>query len=150
AGRTVAFEVVGSRLGQDFDPVVTIRDATGRQVASRDNDVGLCFDCRFSHTFEAAGTYIVEVRDSRFRGSDRIGYILRMGSFPVARVSLPSTVRPGERTALVFPQLGREPLEWEVPIHLPAGPFYFGFRRARDEASAWLPLQVGDAPGVLE
>ena len=68
AGQRIAFEVVGSRLGQDFDPVVTIKDARGRRLVEHDNDVGLMFDCRFAHTFEQTGTYTIEVADTRFRG----------------------------------------------------------------------------------
>src|SRR5262249_21779919 len=52
AGQRLTFEAVGSRLGQDFDPVVTIKDARGRRIVERDNDIGLMFDCRFAHTFE--------------------------------------------------------------------------------------------------
>ena len=78
----VTFEVVGNRLGQDFDPVVTIKDGRGRQIVERDNDIGLMFDCRFAQTFEKAGTYTIEVRDTRFRGSDHMVYVLRVGRFP--------------------------------------------------------------------
>ena len=48
AGQAITFEVVGNRLGKDYDPLVTIRDTQGRIVVERDNDVGLFFDCRFS------------------------------------------------------------------------------------------------------
>ena len=82
AGERVTFEVVGNRLGQDFDPVVTIKDARGRLLVEHDNDIGLMFDCRFAHTFEKSGTYTIEVRDTRFRGSDHLVYVLRVGRFP--------------------------------------------------------------------
>src|SRR5262249_37472717 len=35
AGRRLTFEVVASRLGQDFDPVVTIKDARGRHIVEQ-------------------------------------------------------------------------------------------------------------------
>ena len=96
AGQRVTFEVVGNRLGQDFDPVVTIKDARGRRIVERDNDVGLMFDCRFAHTFETTGTYTIEIQDTRFRGSDHLVYVLRVGRFPEGRVACPSTVRAGD------------------------------------------------------
>ena len=103
AGQRVTFEVVGNRLGQDFDPVVTIKDAKGRRIVERDNDVGLMFDCRFAHTFETTGTYTIEIQDTRFRGSDHLVYVLRVGRFPEGRVALPSTVRPGDSVTLSLP-----------------------------------------------
>src|SRR5207302_11336646 len=75
AGQRVSFEAVGNRLGKDFDPLITIRDAKGRFVAERDNDAGLYFDCRFEHTFATGGTYTVEMRDARFHGSEHGFYV---------------------------------------------------------------------------
>ena len=80
AGQRVSFEVVGNRLGQDFDPVITIIDAQGRHIVEHDNDIGLMFDFRFAHTFETAGTYTIEIHDTRFRGSEHQVYVLRIGT----------------------------------------------------------------------
>jgi len=99
AGQEVSFEVVGSRLGKGIDPLITIRDAAGSVIIQKDNDVGLFFDCRFAHRFARAGRYTVEVRDSRFRGSEHWGWILRMGRFPAARVALPAVPRPSRPRA---------------------------------------------------
>ena len=112
AGQHVSFETGGNRLGKDVDPLVTIRDAKGRIVADRDNDPGLYFDCRFEHTFTEAGTYTVEMRDSRFHGSEHGFYVLRMGRFPAARVAVPMVVRPGKRTELRLPEL----IGFDVPV----------------------------------
>jgi hypothetical protein len=150
AGQRVSFEVVGSRLGKDFDPLVTIRDARGRLVLQHDNDVGLFFDGRFEHVFVEAGTYVVEVRDARFKGSDHWTYVLRMGSFPVARVALPSAVRPGEQAALRFPQLGDQPVTFAAAQDLPPGPFTYSLRRHGDNASAWIPLLASELANIPE
>ena len=64
-GQTVAFEVIGSRFGKNYDPMITVRDESGRIVAQRDNDPGLFYDCRFAHTFASSGRFLVEVRESR-------------------------------------------------------------------------------------
>ena len=85
AGQHVSFEAVANRFGTDVDPLVTIRNARGAIVAEHDNDPGLYFDCRFEHVFKDAGMYTVEVRDSRFHGSEHWMYVLRMGRFPAAR-----------------------------------------------------------------
>lgn len=144
AGQRVSFEAVGNRLGKDVDPLLTIRDAQGRMVAERDNDPGLYFDCRFEHTFIAGGTYIVEMHDARFHGSEHGMYVLRMGRFPAARVAVPPTVRPGSQTELRLPELGQT-VSFKVPMDQRAGLFFAEIRRQADEGSAWLPLEVGNA-----
>src|SRR5262249_42599932 len=95
AGERVSFEVVGSRLGKDCAPLVTIRDAAGRFVAEHDNDPGLYFDSRFEHVFEKAWTYTLEVRDARFKGNEHNHYVLRVGRFPAGRVALPAALEIG-------------------------------------------------------
>jgi hypothetical protein len=150
AGQTVSFEIVANRLGKFFDPLVTIRNSRGRIVIERDNDVGLFFDARFAHAFREAGRYSVEIRDSRFRGSDHWGYVLRMGRFPVARVALPSSVRAGEKTELRFPQLGSQTFPFDIPATFEADPFFIALRRDGDDASAWIPLSTSDLPGTIE
>lgn len=153
AGQEVTFEVIGSRLGKGFDPLVTVRNGRGQVVAEKDNDVGLFFDCRFAHRFEKAGRYTVEVRDSRFRGSNHWGYVLRMGRFPMARVAVPATVPPGKRTTLAFPQLAQDVsgAAAEVqPDEAIAGRFVFALKRPGDELSTWLPLRISTLPGTVE
>ena len=150
AGQSVTFELIASRLGKGFDPLVIIRDGRGRLLSERDNDQGLFFDCRFEHTFAKAGRCTVEVRDSRFGGSPHWGYLLRMGSFPVARVALPSAVRPGELASLRFPQIGEQQFAFNVPGDAPSRLLSFTLRRDQDDAATWVPLLVSDLEGTLE
>ncbi|MFI5457684.1 MAG: hypothetical protein ACHRXM_19760 [Isosphaerales bacterium] len=150
AGERISFEVVGSRLGQDFDPVVTIKDARGRVVVERDNDVGLMFDCRFAHLFEKAGTYTVEVHDTRFRGSDHLVYVLRVGRFPEGRVASPSTIRAGDALELSVPGNDGFTQRVAVPKDTAPGSYFQELRRTGDQASAWVPLEVSPYPNTLE
>jgi hypothetical protein len=150
AGERVSFEVVGSRLGQDFDPVITIKDARGRLMVERDNDVGLMFDCRFAHQFAQAGTYTVEISDTRFRGSEHNVYVLRMGRFPEGRVACPSTINAGQAVELGLPGCGTFTQRVTVPGATPSGAYFQELRRAGDQASAWVPVQVSAYPSILE
>jgi len=150
AGQRVTFDIVGNRLGQDFDPVVTIKDAKGRRIAERDNDVGLMFDCRFAHTFETTGTYTIEIQDARFRGSDHVVYVLRVGRFPEGRVALPSTVRPGDSLTLNLPGEQSASVQVTIPKDTAFGTFWQELRRTGDQASVWVPLQTSPYPIVLE
>jgi hypothetical protein len=147
AGQRVSFEVVGSRFGKEVDPLLTIRDAQGRFVAERDNDPGLYFDFRFEHRFAVAGTYTIEVRDSRFQGHEHGSYVLRMGRFPAARVAVPASVRPGKRAKLMLPEL-KETIEVDIPAGQTMGPMSLTLERPGDEGSAWLPVEVSDLDAV--
>jgi hypothetical protein len=145
AGQRVSFEVVGNRLGKDVDPILIVRDARGRIVAERDNDAGLYFDCRFAHQFAEAGTYTAEVRDLRYQGHEHGFYVLRMGRFPAARVALPAAVPPGKRVEVGLPEL-KETIAIEAPASPVAGLASVALRRADDEGSAWLPIQISETP----
>lgn len=123
ANERVSFECVANRLGKDADPLITIRDATGKFTAERDNDAGLYFDFRFSHTFEKAGTYTLEVRDARLRASEHHHYILRAGRFPADRIAIPSAIAASDR--------------------LP-GPLFQQVKRPGDAGTAWLPVAVAE------
>lgn len=146
AGERLSFEVVGSRLGKAFDPVLTLLGPDGKFLAEQDNDTGLCFDCRFEHTFAKAGRHFVQIRDTRYHGSPYWGYLLRIGRYPVARTGLPSTVRPGERALLRFPFGGPETLELDVPTSLTAAGFFQSIRRSGDNGSAWIQLATSPFP----
>ena len=160
----VAFEVIGNRLGKDYDPLISVRSATGKLVAECDNSVGLFFDCRFAHTFAEAGNYTVEVRDSRFEGHRTWHYVLRMGDFPEARVSVPSAVRPGESTMLAFPQVVG--LQWPIQVpewhdaprrdvrrgasHHTDDSFFQEIRHSPNGVATWIPLAITELPTQVE
>jgi hypothetical protein len=150
AGQRVSFEVVGNRFGADIDPLVTLRDARGQWLAEHDNDAGLYVDCRFEHVFAAAGTYVVEVRDARYHGSEHGHYVLRLGRFPAARVALPSVVAPGKRGEVHLPELSGAALTVETPPRGHEGPFFAALRRPGDEGSAWLPLKISPLEPTVE
>ena len=150
AGERLSFEVVGNRLGKGFDPVLTILDSAGEFVTDRDNDVGLFFDCRFGHTFERPGRYIVRIHDSRYRGSAHWTYLLRIGRFPIARVALPSSGPPGVLVPVSFPQQDRGAAQVLFPATGENQRFFFELRDAEDNAPAWLPLTVSTIPNALE
>jgi hypothetical protein len=145
AGQWVSFEAVGNRFGKDVDPLVTIRDSAGKRVAERDNDVGLGFDCRFAHTFVTAGSYTVELRDSRFQAPEHSTYVLRMGRFPAGRVAVPSVVKPGQRNELRLPEVGDDRFTLDIPAKQPLGPLVAALRRPGGDGATWVPLLASSA-----
>lgn len=93
AGQRVAVEVFAARLGQDFDPVIRLLDASGKELAVADDDAAAGADCRLGLTLPAAGEFMIEVRDNQFRGGGR--YRLRVGDFPLAATAFPLGVQAG-------------------------------------------------------
>ena len=146
----ITFEVIGNRLGADYDPLVQIRNAAGKLIVECDNSVGLYADCRFAHTFAAAGVYSVEVRDSRFEGHPAWHYVLRMGDFPVARMSIPSAIQPGIAATLTFPQV----IGLQTPVTFPAdralGTIFQEIRTTPSAPATWIALTVTDLPPQVE
>lgn len=150
ADQRVAFDIIGNRLGKDYDPLIQIRNSSGKLIAEQDHSVGLLFDCRFAHRFAEAGTYTIEVRDARFEGDPTWHYVLRMGDFPEARVSIPSSLRPGEAASLSFPQMPG----WQFPVALsnstPLGDLFHEIRQSASSGVTWIPLTVTDLGTSIE
>ena len=138
----MSFEIVGSRLGKDADPLLTIRDAKGRLILERDNDPGLYFDSRFEHDFTEAGTYTVEVREARYRGSEHQQYVLRIGRFPAGRVAIPSALRVG-KNELRLPEIAGPAIAVEATTRQP-GAYIANLRRPGDDGSSWFPITSTD------
>lgn len=151
AGETLTFDVLASRLGNDSDPLVTIYDASGRRLVWRDNDPALFFDCCFTHRFEAAGDYEIEVRDARRLGSPHWRYLLRIGRFPAARAALPSAFQIGAAaTSLRLLDAEAARIDLPAPAERSEGVVYQALRRPGDSASAWIPLLASNLPQAVE
>lgn len=146
SGQTVAFEVIGSRFGKNYDPVLTVRDESGRIVARRDNDPGLFYDCRFAHTFESPGHFTVEVQDARYAGDATWNYVLRMGNFPATNVALPSAVRPGAVSEAWLPEVSSSKIALAVPERPRMQSFFQEVRLAPDAPATWVPRHVTRLP----
>ena len=148
AGERVSFEVVSNRLGKDADPLVTIRDPAGRLVVERDNDPGLYFDSRFEHRLESAGSYVVEVRDARFRAGEHHHYVLRVGRFPGGRVAAPNAVEAGFPGELRLPEVPDCSFEFAMP-RSQFGPLFANLKRPGDHGSSWVPIAPSLGPVTL-
>ncbi|MFP6765504.1 MAG: hypothetical protein VB858_17890, partial [Planctomycetaceae bacterium] len=150
ARQTLSLEVVGSRFGKDYDPLITIRDRSGRIVARRDNDPGLFYDCRFAHTFESSGQFIVEVRDARFKGDRFWNYILRMGSIPAANVVVPAAAKPDTTSVVWLPEEANSQITLTVPARPRMPVFFQDIRHSPAEPATWVPLHAASFPATLE
>lgn len=106
AGQRLSFEVIGHRLGNPIDPILKLYDAkNGRELPGTYSDDPPCLqtDARITHTFTTAGEYLIEMRDTQFRGGANYHYRLRIGDFPVGLVVEPLFVQAGQKATVKFP-----------------------------------------------
>jgi hypothetical protein len=105
AGQTFTFEVMCARmqdkihdLQKHADPIVTLYDAAGRELAA--NDDAYFADPLLSHTFAKDGDYVVQVRDSKYDGDARWVYALLVTDRPHASHVYPMAVQAGAAAEL--------------------------------------------------
>lgn len=130
AGERLSFEAVANRFGKDADPLLTIRDSSGKIVREIDNDPGLYFDFRTSHVFANAGAYTLELSDARFKGTEHHKFALRIGRFPAGRVAFPIDAK-----TVVLPEI---PDAKYTSTATDDG--FVAVRGPQDHGSSWAPL----------
>ncbi len=151
-GQRVNLEIEGLRLGYTFfDPYLAVLDS-GRFELARSDDAAIARqDCVCSFIAPNDGSYIVQLRESAFRGDGNCKYRLHVGTFPRPTAVLPYGGKPGETLSVRW--LGDPAGERAEQVTLPTlvrrdfGLF------ARDEAGI-SPLRnrfaVRDLAGVIE
>lgn len=152
AGQRLSVEVLARRIGSALDPVIILYDAAGRELTYSDDEPGLSSDSRVTHTFEAAGDYLLELRDIRYQGGGNHFYRLRIADFPWVSTPYPLGVQRGTTAAVNFAGPSVEevaPLEIAIPADAPAS-LNIAAKRANGNASAFAVLDVGDQPEILE
>jgi hypothetical protein len=94
AGDTYVFDLVAAQMASGLDGFVSLLDSRGKVLISAQDSFDR--DPRIIHTFKTAGTYLVEVRDSMYRGGGNFVYRLTMGKVPVITGYLPVSGRRGQ------------------------------------------------------
>ncbi len=101
AGQTLTFEVYCARiqdkihdLQKHADPILTLYDAEGRELAA--NDDYYFADSLLSYTFTKAGDYVIQIRDSKYDGDPRWVYALHVTSKPYVAHVYPMAGNPDQ------------------------------------------------------
>ncbi|MFY7877788.1 MAG: hypothetical protein ACOVQM_20195, partial [Pirellula sp.] len=150
AGQRLAFEVLTQSIHSKMDPVIRILKADGSFVAQKD-DSSVGSDPHFSHVFQEAGDYLVEVSDSHYGPGTE--YHLRVGDFPVFDHLFPMAVQRGQPTSVEFagPELASElRSDVLVPDSWTGTSFTTSIRANAGTSSAWGELLVTSFPQYLE
>jgi len=151
SGQRIAVEVVAGRLGEAYDPVLRLLDAAGRQLVLSDDDPGLGSDCRFTHTFQAAGQYVLEIHDNQYRAGGR--YRLRVGDFPLVTSTFPLGIQVGTTAKLAFAGIGAESIaaiDYPAPAVIPGSRITVAAKYAGGASSGLATAIVSGTPEFQE
>ncbi|HEV3437701.1 MAG TPA: hypothetical protein VG122_10100, partial [Gemmata sp.] len=156
AGQTLTFEVIARRLGSPLDPIVLLHDVkTNRALLElyADDTPGLQSDCRITHTFKEAGEFLVEVRDTVYRGGPDYFYRLRIGEFPGVTTAFPVAIQRGQTAKVGFagPDAADIP---SVNIKAPTDPVLaavYATPKRPSGVGGWpVPVLLSDWPEIIE
>ncbi|MGB8355041.1 MAG: PPC domain-containing protein, partial [Chthoniobacteraceae bacterium] len=154
-GQRITAEVEGIRLGiMLFDPWLGILKKDGTMLASCDDSSLLLQDPIVSIIAPEDGTYVIQLRDSTYGGSDKCKYRLHIGTFPQPTVVYPPGGPAGQELTLHF--LGDVSGPIEKKITMPA--LENGLSKTESlfaeqdglNAPAGNPFRVSPFPNVLE
>jgi hypothetical protein len=92
AGQQIVFEPVAAAIGSRLNPVITLFDGEGNQLAVND-DINLEGESPLGHTFKGAGEYIVSITDSEREAG--LEYRLNAGEFAYVTGAFPLGIKQG-------------------------------------------------------
>ncbi len=116
-GQRLSVEVEGLRLGETFfDPFVAIMDTKRFVLAEADDTPLLRQDCACSIVVPKDDTYIVQIRESSFGGSDRCHYRLHVGTFPRPLAVYPAGGKLGQAVDVKFIGDGAGPISEKLTL----------------------------------
>ena len=120
-GQRFSAEVEGLRLGETlFDPYLAIMDTNRFVLAAADDTPLLRQDCACSLIVPRDGTYVIQVRESAFGGSDRCHYRLHVGTFPRPLAVYPAGGKFGQTLDVTY--IGDPSGPMRQKLTLPSGP----------------------------
>ncbi len=149
-GDRLSVEVEGLRLGNSyFDPYVSILNADRFELARSDDAPLLNQDSLCSVVAPADGRYIVQIRETSYRGTG--SYRMHLGSFPRPTAVYPAGGKPGEKVQVRW--IGDAAGEWTSEVTIPQDSLYDAGLVAQDDrglAPSPNPIRIADLTNYLE
>jgi len=116
-GQRISLEIEGMRLGYTvFDPFVSLLNKDRFEIASSDDTVLHRQDGYLSVLAPEDGDYVIQVRESSYRGSPTSYYRLHIGSFRRPDVCYPSGGKVGSTLKVKFIENSGEFTEEDVTL----------------------------------
>jgi hypothetical protein len=151
-GQRLSVEIEAMRLANtNFDPFIAILDSKRFELATSDDTPLLGQDGMCSIVVPADGTYIIQVRESAYRGNGACAYRLHVGTFPRPQAVLPAGGKAGEEVEVRL--IGDPRGEHRQKVKLPAraGEKFGVFAQdAEGIAPSAIPFRVSDVGNVIE
>jgi hypothetical protein len=153
AGQVLAIEVHAARiqdkihdLQKHIDPLVAVYDLEGREIAAADD--GYFADPVLTVTVPKDGSYLVQIRDTKYEGDPRWVYALSITDRPFAIQNFPLGVNPG-RSVTAQPIGTATGSGWTIPAVAGLGIQSVSLVRGPDSTNP-IPLVVTSVPVVDE
>ncbi len=124
-GQRLSVELEGVRLGMPpgnatfFDPFIAILDAKRFELARCDDTPLLRQDGLCPLVVPEDGAYVIEIRESSYRGSNLCKYRIHVGQFPRPTAVYPPGGRPGETIEMRW--IGDATGEFKSAVTIPTG-----------------------------
>jgi hypothetical protein len=149
-GERLTVEVEGLRLGNSqFDPYVGILNAARFELARSDDAPLLSQDSLCSLVAPEDGRYVVQIRETSYRGTG--AYRMHLGTFPRPTAVYPAGGKPGETLQVRW--IGDAGGEWTTQVTLPTASDDDAGLVAQDDrglAPSPNPIRVVDLQNYLE
>jgi hypothetical protein len=117
AGDTYVFDLVAYRIGSGLDGYLQLFDAKGKHLAYSQEAYDR--DPRIIYTFKTAGAYVIQVRDTMFRGGGNFTYRLTAGKLPVVTGYLPLGGKRGQTVNVNLEGVNLGDMK-TMPVQIPA------------------------------
>jgi len=152
AGEEITFAVACARLEDKIhdlqehaDPMITLRDSTGRELAA--NDDYYRADPLLHYRFEKAGDYFIQIRDVSYKGNPYWTYRLNITTRPFITAMLPMGGKPGTAVDVTPEGFGLQgkPCRLEIPMDTPMGEQYVQLKTPMGLSNP-VPVLVTDLP----
>jgi hypothetical protein len=151
-GQRLSVEVEGLRLGETFfDPAVAIMDTKRFVLAAADDTPLLRQDCACSIIVPRDDTYVIQVRESAFGGSDRCHYRLHVGTFPRPLAVYPAGGRFGQTLDVTYVGAAGGPIAQKLALPPAPQPGFAAWPQdAGGMAPSPNPFRLSPLENVLE
>lgn len=117
-GTRISAEIEGMRLARGvFDPVLVVRDPSGKELEEVEDTTLLMQDAFVSFVAQEEGFYTIGVHDTAYNGAGTSEYRLHIGNFPRPLAVFPPGGRAGRTVPFSF--LGDPQGEFTQKITLP-------------------------------
>ena len=150
-GQRITVQADGLRLGYTtFDPYLAIIDKGGFEKAASDDTILYRQDGYCSFVAEYDGDYLIQMRESSYRGGGNSYYRLHVGSFRRPDVVFPAGGKIGSKVKLRFIEAKGAPFEEEQQLPGEVDPGFQAYSKSQEPAPSGNPFRLVAFDNAME